>query len=506
MRERCGPAALAGSGTPERTLQVLCESSLIALLGGGAGLMLAYWGIAGLRAQLFFNDVFSSVPLSLDKNVLLFAVAVSLFSALLCGLAPALNASAADINAALKDEGRAASPGRSHSRLRTVLVTGEIALSLFLLIGAGLLIREIFRIEHQNLGFQPDHLLTAGVTLDGAHYKNASQQRAFVQNLLPLLQQLPGVKAVAATSSLPATGPDSVPLRIQGQPGVPGDQSLTALDVVVSLEYFRTAEVPLLRGRLFAETDSTLSPRVVLVNQEFVRHFFANQEPLGKQISLNVGSASPEWCQIVGVVSNVKTFSEETHDDPEVYQSLMQRPLASFSLMLRTSSDPNALASALRSSVVQVDPELPLSNLMSMVTLIDRQKGGDEFFSKILGSFAFLALVLAAIGIYGLIAYSVGRRLHEIGIRMAVGAKGSDVLLMILKEGSRMTVIGTAIGLLLAIPLPKLFDSIFYGAHVSEPRLYLVVPVVIFLISSVAAYIPARRAAKVDPMVALRYE
>jgi putative ABC transport system permease protein len=205
-------------------------------------------------------------------------------------------------------------------------------------------------------------------------------------------------------------------------------------------------------------------------------------------------------------VGNVKTYSEETHDDPEVYEPFLQRPIASFSLMLRASSDPNALASALRGIVAQVDPDLTLFRLMSMPAVIHRQSGGNSFFSGVLGSFAFLALVLAAIGIYGLIAYSVGRRTHEIGIRMAVGAKSTDVMSMILREGTKMAAIGAGIGLAMALPLPRVFDSIFYGLHVREPRLYFLVPAAIFLTAAFATYIPARRAAKVDPMVALRYE
>jgi putative ABC transport system permease protein len=278
------------------------------------------------------------------------------------------------------------------------------------------------------------------------------------------------------------------------------------LDVVVTTDYFRTAAIPLQRGRTFTPADTSTSPRVVLINEEFVRRYLAGQEPIGKQINLNSGATKPEWSEIVGVVGNVKTYSEETHEDPEVYEAFLQRPVPSFSFMLRASSDPNTLASALRGTVAQVDPDLPLFRLMSMPTVIHRQSGGNSFFSGVLGSFAFLALILASIGIYGLIAYSVGRRTREVGIRMAMGARSGDVMGMILREGTKMAAIGAAIGLAMALPLPRVFDSIFYGLHVREPRLYFVVPVVIFLTAAFATYIPARRAAKVDPMVALRYE
>jgi putative ABC transport system permease protein len=495
-----------GAGRLRIILQLLTEGLLIALMGGSAGLLLAYWGIRFMRASMTFNEAISAVPLSLDWNVLLFAVAVSLVCAVLCGLAPALNASRTDINANLKDESRAASAGRSQGRLRTVMVTGQIALALFLLVGTGLLFRGVFLIEHQNLGFRADHLLTAGVTLDNARYKEASQKILFMRDLLLRLQHIPTAEAVAVASDLPATGADSITLRIKGQPELPGSQRLTAIDAVVSPDYFEAAGIPLLRGRTFTETDNATTPRVAVVNQEFVHRHLQDGEPLGKQIRLDVIGATPEWSEIVGVVNNVKSYSEDTRDDPEVYEAFLQRPVSSLSLIVRASSDPNSLASALRDAVAQVDSELPLASVMSMPAVIERQKGGDQVFVRILSSFALLALILAAIGIYGLIAYSVGQRTHEIGIRMALGARSSDVLRIVLREGMKMTGIGAAIGLALALPLPKVFDAMFYGLHLREPRLYFIVPAAIFAVAALAMYIPARRAARVDPMVALHKE
>src|SRR5216684_7435906 len=495
-----------GAGRLRIIRQLLTEGLLIALLGGAMGLLLAYWGIGFVGANLTFNEAISAVPLSLDWNVLLFALSVSLICALLCGLAPALKGSQTDVNTSLKDEGRAASAGRSHSRLRTVLVTGEIALALFLLIGTGLLLRGIFLVEHQNLGFQADHLLTASVTLDNARYKDPSQQTLFVRDLISRLQQIPGAEAAAVASDLPATGPGTVTLHIKGQPELPANQRLSALEVLVSIDYFRAAGVPLLGGRTFTETDSGTAPRVVVVNQEFVHRHLQDRDPLGKQIRLDVKGATPEWSEIIGVVGNVKSYSEGPNDDPEVYEPLLQRPVSSFSLMIRTTSDPNSLASALRNAIAQMDAELPLARLMSMPDVIERQKGGDPFFVTVLGSFAILALILSAIGIYGLVAYSVGQRTHEIGIRMALGAKSPDVLRMILRDGMKMTAVGAAVGLTLALPLPKIFDAMFYGLQLRDPQLYFVVPAAILVVALLASYIPARRAMRVDPMVALRYE
>ena len=495
-----------GAGRLRIVRQLLTEGLVIAFLGGGTGLLLSEWGIRFIRANMNFNEAISAVPLQLDSNVLLFALVVSLLCALLCGIAPALNASRTDINTNLKDESRAASPSRSQSRLRSVMVTGEIALALFLLIGTGLLLRGISMIEQQNLGFRPDRLLTAAVSLDAAHYKDASQQSLFVRDILPRLQQLPGAQAVAAASDLPATGPDSATLRIKGQPELPANQRLSALDVVVTTDYFHVAGIPLLRGRTFTEMDDPSAPRVVMVNQEFVHRHLHDQDALGQQIRLDSTGPAPQWSEIVGVVGNVKTYSEDTHDDPEVYEPFLQRPVSSFSLMVLASSDPNNLASALRNAVAQVDAELPLARVLSMPAVIERQKAGNPFFTRVLASFAVLALILAAIGIYGLIAYSVGQRTHEIGIRIAMGAGTPNVMRMILWEGMKMTAIGAAIGLVLALPLPKLFGAIFYGLKVGEPRLYVIVPLAILAVATLATYVPARRATRVDPMTALRQE
>jgi putative ABC transport system permease protein len=486
--------------------QLLTEGLAIAFLGGATGLLFAFWGINLIRANMTFNDAVSAVPVSLDRNVLLFAAGLSLVCAVLCGLAPALNVSRTDITTNLKDEGRAVSPGRSRSRLRTAMVAGEVALALFLLVGTGLLIRALAVIAHQNLGFQADHLLTAGISLDKARYEDASRQALFVRDLLSRLRSLPGAEVVAVASDLPATGPGSVTLHIKGQQDAPNSQGLTTLDFVVTPDYLRTAGVSLLHGRTFTEADDAAAPRVVLVNQKFVERYLAGQEAMGKQVRLEVNGAPSGWSQIVGVVGNVKTYSEATRDEPEVYEAFQQRPVASFSLMVRTASDPNVLASAVRNVVGQLDAELPLARVMSMPAVIESQRAGNPFFANVLSTFALLALLLAAIGIYGLIAYSVGQRSHEIGIRMALGARRQDVLRMVLGEGMRMAAVGGAIGLVIALPLPKLFGAIFFDLHVNEPWVYFVVPVAILMVAMLATYVPARRAARVEPMAALRQE
>jgi len=505
-RKEMAVRASLGAGRLRIVRQLLTEGLAIAGLGGGLGLLFTFWGVKLVRANLVFNDQVSSVPLSIDRNVLMFAVGLSLVCAVLCGLAPALNASRTDITTNLKDESRAASAGRSRSRLRTLMVGGEVALALFLLVGTGLLVHALFQIEHQNLGFRPDHLLTAGISLDQGRYADSNKQTLFVRDLVSRLASLSGAETVAAVSDLPATGPGNVTLRIKGQQDAPGSQGLSALDFVMTPDYLRTAGIPLIHGRTFTDADNATTPRVLLVNQKFVEQYLAGQDALGQQVRLEVNGAPAGWSQIVGVVSDVKTYSESTRDEPEVYESYQQRAVAHFSLMVRTSSEPNALIAGVRNTVAQLDSDLPLARVMSMPAVIDSQRQGNPFFVRILGTFAVMALLLAAIGIYGLIAYSVGQRAHEIGIRMALGARRQDVQRMVLGEGLKMAAIGGAIGLALSLPLPKLFGAIFFGMNASEPWVYAVVLVAILLVSMFATYVPARRAAQIEPMGALRQE
>ena len=495
-----------GAGKLRVIRQMLTENLVIAFLGGGAGVLLAYWGIRYVGASLGSNEAIAAVPLSLDWNVLLFALGVSGLCAALCGLAAAFHASRTDANNNLKEAGRGASGSRSQSRLRTVLVTGEIALAIVLLVGTGLIFRGILLIEHQHLGFQTEHLLTAGVTLDSARYKDDLQRRRFVTELLPRLERITGAQAAAAVSDLPATGGQRVTIGIQGRPELPGNQKVYAIHVVVSPDYLRVVDIPLLRGRTFTELDSASAPRVVLVNQEFVRVHMKDQEPLGQRIHLEAAGASEDWSEIVGVVANVKSYSESAREEPQIYLPIFQQPPTSLSLMVRTTSDPSNLANDLRAAVGQVDAELPLERVMSMPAVIDRQRGGDALFVRFLATFALLALLLAGIGIYGLMAYSVGQRTREIGIRLALGARSPQVQRMVLWEGLRMTSIGCAIGLALALPLPKLFESMFYDLHFQEARLYVVVPLVILTVATLATYIPARRASRLDPIVSLHQE
>ena len=483
--------------------QLLTEGLLLAVLGGGIGLLLAYWGIHFVRMNMGFNPVVRAVPMEMDWNVLWYALTVSLISAVLCSLAPAFSASKTDINAHLKDEGRAASSGRSRSRLRSLLVTGEVAAAVFLLIGTGLLLRTMYLIMNRDLGFQPSHLLTARVTLDKARYTDAGAQSLFVRDLLPRLRQLPGAEAVAVGSDLPANNGGSTSFQIKGGPELPGGQRPTAVDIVVSSNFFQTAGIPLLHGRTFTERDESSAPRVVVVNQEVVHRYFKDQDPLGKEVRLDVIGGEGEWCEIVGVVGNVKNIFMDPVDDAQIYEPFLQRPVPSFALMIRSSADPQSLSSAMRQAVAHSDLELPVARLMTMDAVFEEQTGGNKFFLNTLASFALMALLLSAIGIYGLISYSVGQRTHEIAIRMALGASGWSMGRMVLREGVKMALIGGVIGLAMATPLPAAFNAMFDGIQTKGFYIYALVPVAILIVALVATYIPARRAAAIDPIKAL---
>jgi putative ABC transport system permease protein len=295
-----------------------------------------------------------------------------------------------------------------------------------------------------------------------------------------------------------------------GQPELPSGQRPQAVHYRVTAGYFQTAGIPLLRGRVFTEMDHAGAPPVVIINQEFVRrHFKDGEDPLGSQIRLDVkdvNNSTSGWSRIVGVVADVKTYSELSRYDPNVYEPLLQRPLTSFSLMIRTSSDPENLSSALRKNVAQIDPELPLARVMSMSATIEQQKGGNVLFVQMLASFALLALLLATIGIYGLISYSIGQRSHELAIRMALGASGREVRWMILREGLKMAGLGSVIGIIAALPLPTVFRATLDDLQTGGPWIYATVFFVIVTVSLVATYIPARRASSIDPMRALHSE
>ena len=486
--------------------QLLTEGFVIALLGGGVGLFLTYIGIDLIRAGLRFNDAISAVPIRLDTHVLVFVALVSLLTAVVTSVAPALKASRTAINTDLKSESRGGTSGQAHNRLRVMLVGAEIAIALFLLIGSCVLIHGVYLLDHQELGFNHSHLLTAAVVLHKPRYADSPNQNQFARSLVTQMQQLAGVKYAALASDLPAFGAASVSIHIKGQQESRSNEQNTAADVVVTPDYFQVIGASLLSGRAFSDHDDATAPRVVVVNQEFVHKYFQDHDPVGKQIQLDISGAPAVWSEIVGVVRNVKSDTLEPGTKPQVYESYVQRPVASFSLMLRSAMDPASLTPALRHVVAQLDPELPLLRVMSMDSVIEASRNGNPLFTRLLATFAILALALSAIGIYGLIAYTVGQRTHEIGIRLALGAKPSDISRMILRLGCKVAAVGSAIGFTMALPLPKVFDAIFGLIQFGAPAIYPIVLAVMLMVVFCATLGPAQRATRVDATRALRNE
>jgi predicted permease len=495
-----------GASRTRLVRQLFTEGLVIALLGGGVGLFLTYIGVDLIRAGLRFNEAISAVPIRLDTHVLVFVALASLLTAVVTSVAPALKASRTAINTDLKSESRGGTSGRAHNRLRVMLVPPPPSIALFLLIGSCLLIRGVYLLDHQELGFNHSHLLTAAIVLDKARYADSSGQNQFARSLVAQMQQLTGVKFVALASALPASGAASVSIQIKGQQESRPNQQHTAADVVVTPDYFQLIGVSIVSGRAFSDHDDANAPRVVIVNQEFVHKYFQGHDPMGKQIQLDIPDEPPLWREVVGVVGNVKSDTIEPGYKPQVYESYGQRPVASFSLMLRSAMDPASLTPALRHAVAQLDPELPLLRVLTMDGVIEASRNGNPLFTRILATFAILALALSALGIYGLIAYSVGQRTHEIGIRLALGAKPSDISRMILRQGFQVAAIGSAIGFTLALPLPRVFDAIFGLIRFAAPVVYPIVLAVMLIVVFCATLGPARRATRVDATTALRNE
>jgi len=498
-----------GAGRWRLVRQLLSESVLLAVAGAGLGLLLASWGISLLHAALNYSDYVKAIEFGIDPPVLVYTLALSLVTVLIFGLVPAIQISRPDLQGTLKEGGRSGMAGSRRLRMRRVLVVGEVALALVLLTGAGLMIKSFLEFIGANPGFDPDHLLTAEVTLSGSKYEDPAKEAAFFQQVTERLLDLPGIISATATASLPLAGENGiVPFSIEGQPFArPEDRPEAAL-YVVGAHYLDTFKIPLLRGRAFTDSDKAGAPPVVLVNEAFAHRLFSRREPIGQHISVEMGQpGKPAWREIIGVVGNVKNYVGQAGYNPQIYVSYLQVPVAGMTLAVRTRSDPSSLASAVRGAVWSVDKDQPLGTVMTMKEVINsRGEAGDRLMAELLGIFAGVALILAAVGIYGIIAYSVTQRTREIGIRVALGAEKRAVLALVVGQGMKLALIGLALGLVAAYPLPRLFGSLFQGFSVQAGWVFVIVPTLVAAVGLLASYVPARRATKVDPMVALRYE
>ena len=482
--------------------QQLTESVLLSVAGGAAGLLLAAWGVDVLAA-LGAGDIPRSREIGVDGRVLAFTVALSVLTGIAFGLLPALRASRPNLNEVLKDAGRGSSgPGRG--RVRSALVVAEIALALTLLAGAGLLIKSFVGLRHVNPGFDPAHVLTLRVDLARSRYTKPEQAAAFFDQLQRRVAGLPGVEAAGLVSELPLSGqPNDMYFSVAGRPPQTPDQKVTADYRRVNQDYFRAMRIPVLRGRGFTEQEVTSNARAVVVNETLARTFFPDEDPLGKHLVIDFGKA--EEYEIVGVAGDVLHRSLEG----DVYQMMYVPTLriGGTNLVVRTtSSDPTALASAVRAEVAAIDKDQPVSSVRTMEEVVAGSVAQQRFRTFLLAAFACVALLLAGVGIYGVIAYSVTHRTHEIGIRMALGAQTRDVLRMVVGQGMVLALAGVGCGLLAAFGLTRVLSSLLFGVTATDAWTFAAVSLLIVAVSFLACLLPARRATKVDPMVALRYE
>jgi putative ABC transport system permease protein len=488
--------------------QLFTESMMLSVGGGAAGLLIAVWGVNWL-VSLAPKTIPRVHEIAVDPRVICFTLLISVATSLLFGLAPALQASKPDLTDALKEGGRS-SAGLARNRLRSVLVISEVALSMVLLIGAGLMIRSFAKLNQVDPGFNPDRVFTMGVTLLRSKYPEEERVASFYSQLLERAAATPGVVSAGAISDLPLLGSNtSDSFTIEGRPPVAKQEEPSTEYHVVTPRYFESMGIPLLAGRDFAWTDTKQSPNVVVINQAFARRHFAGESPLGHRLRLQGQERDP--LLIVGVVGDVRQLGLDKQPVPEAFVPFLQDPLSetyqrSMTIVARTQSDPGAVAGSLRAALTSLDKSLPVYDLKPMTEYLRDSLARRRFNLILLTAFSGVALALAAVGIYGVISYGVTQRTHEIGIRMALGAEKGDVLWLVVRQGMLMALGGVAIGLLASFALTRLMETLLFGVSVTDPLTFSVIALLLTSVALLACFIPARRATKVDPMVALRYE
>jgi putative ABC transport system permease protein len=484
--------------------QFLTESILLSLMSGALGVLLASWGV-----DLLVSGATGNVPraaeINVDARVLGFTLLIALLTGLVFGLAPALQASKTGLNETLKDTSRGSTGGGRRARIRGALVVIEVALSVVLLIGAGLLIRSFVLLQDVDAGFDSGNLLVANISLPNSRYAQPAQRAAFYTRLCQEVAALPGVVSVGATQSLPLTGSDSRTLiGIEGRPVVPLAERPIVSMGIVSEDYLKTMGIPLLQGRFFTDQDKENAPTTVIINQSFARRFFPDEDPIGKRI-LGFGAA-PQSREIIGVVGDVRHFGLDSSPAEAIYFSSNQRPALAMAVVVKTAGPPLSLTAAVRGSVLAIDKDQPIANLQTMDEIVSGSISNQRFILLLLGLFAAVALALAAIGIYSVMAYTVTQRTGEIGLRMALGAQTRDVLKLVVGQGMWMALIGVAVGIGGAFALTRVMTSLLFTVTATDPITFVAIPLILAIVALAACFVPARRAAKVDPMVALRYE
>ena len=487
--------------------QLLTESVIVALIGGALGILIGFWGVDALRAANPADAakyVSGWYQLGINPTVLLFTVGLSVVSGLVFGLAPALQMSKPNLNDSLKEGGRQTS-GTSH-RLRSSLVVFEVALSLVLLVGAGLLARSFLSLLRTDPGFNPDNVLTMNLVLPAAKYKDRPARAAFYHDLVQRVKAQPGVQSAAFVNYLPLGGANSSDsYLVEGEPEPAPGQDHDGRYRVATPDYFRTMDISVLRGRGFTEQDTAETVRVVIVNETLARKHWPGQDPLGKRIRFYGPIENAPWMQVVGVVEDVK-HELDIPVTPEYYLPHAQDPWNAMVLVARTNVDPASLSSTLRQQVWTIDKDQPVFDVRTMQEVRSMSVALYSFSSVMLAIFASIALVLAAIGIYGVMAFVVTQRTQEIGIRMALGARTADVLKLVVKNGMKLALLGIVIGLAGSWALTRFMEQLLFGVEATDLLTFSLVSICLLVAAFIACYLPARRATKVDPLVALRYE
>ena len=485
--------------------QLLVESLLLAITGAAIGLALAFWGVRALRA-LVVDRVSYLQDIALDPTVLLFTLGLTLTTVVVFGLAPALRGARTDLQQAVKDGARAGK-GRRSRRLNGAFVVAQVATSLVLLVGAGLLLRSFKNLQNIDLGFEPESVLVGRVSLPPESYQEAPSRRAFFEELTSKVKSLPGVKTVGLASVAPFSNGDHGQIfRIKGREPAPGQPELVARIRTVSPDYFAAVGTPLVRGRVIDETDMEKTPPVAMVDETLARRFWPDGNALGREIRMGDAKSTNPWMTIVGVVKNAK--HGEVTEDPtrHVYVPMAQSSARSMDLVIRTTTDPTSLTRSIRAQVQHMDRSLPFYDVHTLKSAVARTLATRSLTNQLLLAFAVTALVLAAIGIYGVMALGVTDRVQEFGIRLALGAAPTDVLHLVFRQGVRLVALGVTIGAAASLALTRTISTLLFGVRPLDPLTFAVVAFAIAVVAVTACYVPSRRATATDPLAALRHE
>jgi putative ABC transport system permease protein len=487
--------------------QLFTESALLALGGGAVGLLLSVWGVP-LITQLLPREFPRIDEIQMDWRVLGFTLVASVLTGFLFGLAPALHITKFGVQDAMRESSHGAGGSVHRSRLRQALIAAEVALSVVLLAGAGLLFRSFLQLQSVNAGFAPEQLLTAQLTPAGEKFRDDTNLINYFDNITERVAAVPGVREVGVINTLPLQKGPTLRFRIEGRAPLTIDKWPPANYRTVSPNYFHVMNIPVLQGRTFTRGDNEQSRTVLMVNQSLVDKNFSGENVVGRRINFGRtdDNQQPVWLEIVGVVADIKNLELKEPPEPEVYFSTLQGPFQTMSIVIRSNTEPTSLVSAVRQAVAEVDKTVPIADFETMERLVTESVMQPRFNMVLLGLFSGIALLLSAAGIYGVTSYTVTQRTHELGIRLALGAQLGDVLKLILKQGLVVIVIGLAIGLGAAFVLTRLLKSLLFGVTATDPLTFAAIALLLSIVALIACYVPARRATKVDPLVALRYE